>query len=267
MGLFGKKNEADGEDSNRLALFGGRSKSKSPAPPANPYAQPQAGGNPYAQAPAVSDPYGQAKAKAYSNPAAPPPSTSDSRYGGNKSSGYSDNKYGTSSSNEKFADGGDQYGAKSGGYSANRYGNQAGYGGDRHGTTPSSRYGVGGYGGLGGDSFVPQQDEEARSALFGGASERVQQREQPRGGYGAPPPPYDDGAQQGGGNGGSSQDYAPYQDRQLTAEEEEDADVTATKQQIRSLKREDVSSTRNALRAAQQAEEVGRDTLARYLAP
>ena len=40
-------------------------------------------------------------------------------------------------------------------------------------------------------------------------------------------------------------------------------DVKATKQQIRFMKREDVSSTRNALRIAERAEETGRDTLAR----
>lgn len=40
-------------------------------------------------------------------------------------------------------------------------------------------------------------------------------------------------------------------------------DVQATKQQIAAMKREDVSSTRNALRIAAQAEESGRATLAR----
>ena len=222
MGLFGKKNENDGEDSNRLALFGSRSKSKFPAPSSNPYAQPQAGGNPYAQAPAASDPYAQAKAKAYSNPAIPPSrGAGDTHHGDNKSSGY-ENTYGDNKPavNNNYE--------KSGGYGANKYGTQAGYGGDRYGTSNNpatqgqpSRYGTGGYGGLGGDSFASQQDDEARKALFGDASERVQQRQQGREGYGPPPPPYEDGAQQGG-YGGSSQDTTPYQDRQLTAEEEEE---------------------------------------------
>lgn len=39
--------------------------------------------------------------------------------------------------------------------------------------------------------------------------------------------------------------------------------MTATKQQIRSIKQSDVSSTRNALRIAAQAEETGMNTLAR----
>jgi hypothetical protein len=48
----------------------------------------------------------------------------------------------------------------------------------------------------------------------------------------------------------------------LTAEEGEE-DVAATKQQIRLMKQQGVSSTRNALRIAFQAEETGRATLAR----
>ena len=49
----------------------------------------------------------------------------------------------------------------------------------------------------------------------------------------------------------------------MTAEEEENEDVNATKDQIRFLKQQDVSSTRNALRIAAQAEETGRSTLER----
>lgn len=49
----------------------------------------------------------------------------------------------------------------------------------------------------------------------------------------------------------------------LTAEQEEDEDVEAVKQQIRFTKQESVASTRNALRVAAQAEESGRNTLAR----
>jgi hypothetical protein len=40
-------------------------------------------------------------------------------------------------------------------------------------------------------------------------------------------------------------------------------DIAATKDQIRDIKRQDVSATMNALRLANQAEETGRDTLAR----
>ena len=65
------------------------------------------------------------------------------------------------------------------------------------------------------------------------------------------------GAPGGYGNGPA------YGDRELTAEEQEEEDISATKNEIKFMKQQDVSSTRNALRLAQQAEETGRDTLAR----
>lgn len=49
----------------------------------------------------------------------------------------------------------------------------------------------------------------------------------------------------------------------MTAEEEEEEDIAATKQEIRFMKQQDVSATRNALQAAAMAEETGRGTLAR----
>jgi hypothetical protein len=94
--------------------------------------------------------------------------------------------------------------------------------------------------------------------LFGGAKERYAQKAalppcngQPGGGYEAE-------------SGAASSGFGAYgEQRELTAEEQEDEDIQATKQQIRFMKQEDVSSTRNALRIAQQAEETGRATLAR----
>jgi hypothetical protein len=85
-----------------------------------------------------------------------------------------------------------------------------------------------------------------------------------------PPPPYtvgtdpSSGASGGyGGYGGGNANTSTYQERQLTAEQEEEEDVQTTKQEIRFIKQGDVSSTRNALRVAAQAEEAGRNTLAR----
>ncbi|EED13470.1 plasma membrane SNARE protein (Sec9), putative [Talaromyces stipitatus ATCC 10500] len=239
MKKFGfKKSKDDGDDdSNRRALFGSRSRDKSP----NPQAQ---GSNPYAQNIPI-DPYTRAKINAGVAPA--PGGT------GPAGQGYSDVKH---------PDG--PVGNQQGGYAPNRYGNQGGYGADRYGggADNSSRPGggprPGGYGGLG--STDP--NEADRDALFGGARDRVQQN-----GPGGPPPPYSTGGPGAGGyggygeeNGGSS---AVYQERQLTAEEEEEEEVNAVKQEIRFIKQGDVSSTRNALRAAAQAEETGRNTLAR----
>ena len=271
MGLFGKKNDTgDGDDANRSALFGGRSK-KQPPQSGNPYAQqaPQSG-NPYAQAPQSANPYAQAppdpytaaKQKAYSNP--DPYSTGSNQHQGAQGGG---NRYGGDTKTPAYT--GTMAG---GGYANHRYGNQAGYGADRYGTgggqaqAGGSRYGAGGYGGLGGGSHTSEPDSAEKSALFGNAQERVHQKQQTPGGYGAPPP-YDNGSHSGayggppegssaGGYGGAG-GYQPgpkYDDRQLTAEEEEEEEVNATKQQIRFLKQEDVASTRNALRIAQQAE-------------
>ena len=268
---FGKKD--DGDDTNRLALFGSKSKSKSPASSSNPYAVPA--GVPV-------DPYTQAKMNAY----APKSSLSEKdgydqpKAGGNpygvENKGAADNRYGASNgSADRYGAGSGGYGGARGGYGADRYGAQGGYGGDRYGTTggaaPSqsgaSRYGAGGYGGLGGAGGYDDGADDNRDALFGGAKDRLKQKSDTNG----QPPPYDEPSQSGTqsnyGGSSSQQGYGGYgssqADRQLTAEEEEEEEILATKQKIRFMKQEDVASTRNALRIAQQAEETGRDTLAR----
>ena len=250
---IGKKKDGD-DDSNRRALFGGRSKDKSPAPSTN---------NPYANLPTQADAYNQAKARAgvpgyaqaQRGPSPAPPSSQQGGYGG-MNGGYPDEKKSNGYGDEKKSGG---YGGMNdpaprdgSGYGADRYGASSGYGADRYGAEASqntgSRYGPGGYGGLG---AAPVPDEN-RDALFGGAKERVQKQEQQQMGYGAPPP-YEESGQEGEYGGRSGSGYGAYGDRQLTAEEEEEEDVQATKQQIRFIKQEDVSSTRNALRMAAQA--------------
>ena len=265
LGLGKKKDDGD-EDKQRSALFGGRSKNKSPNPQTS---------NPYANLPTSSDAYNQAKAKAgvpgytQRGPSpAPPAAQQNGRQG--LGGGYPDEKRGGyGGMNGGYPDekktggyGGMTEGpARNGsGYGPDRYGTQSGYGADRYGGGTSqsesggSRYGSGGYGGLG--PAVNAMDEN-RDALFGGAKERVQKQANQQMGYGQPPPYEEEqsGAQSGGYGGGSS--YEAYGDRQLTAEEEEEEDVQATKQQIKFIKQEDVSSTRNALRIAAQAEETG----------
>lgn len=251
---FSKKSGDGDEDSSRLALFGSRSKSKSPAASSNPYAQPTA----------PPDAYTQAKIQ---TGVAPPPAGYGAPQPGPKSSYSGMNGDGAGSKQ------GNPYGEKNSisepksGYAPDRYGNQGGYGGDRFQSGgqsgSSSRYGPGGYGGLG--NTDPNDPGAAdRDALFGGARERVKDQ-QPQGG---PPPPYSQGTGMGGqvpvtDAVGLDTSYGAYQDRQLTAEEEEEEDVQAAKQEIRFMKQQDVSSTRNALRVAAQAEESGRGTLAR----
>ncbi|CAL5868117.1 uncharacterized protein PFLUO_LOCUS2341 [Penicillium psychrofluorescens] len=243
MGLFKKSPDGD-EESSRRALFSSRSKNKSPAPISNPIS------NPYAQ-PAPMDPYTKAKISAgvapppqpsqnagMSGPPGPQPNPTDKKYGG-----YAPNQYGNQ-----------------GGYGSNRFGDpSAGAGPATTAAAAPSRYGAGGYGGLGSSDPNDPAAAAQRNELFGGARDRVQQNPP---GPGAPPPYTDD---QSNTYGGGSNEYSmsTFQDRQLTAEEEEEAGIQDTKQEIRFVKQGDVASTRNALRAAQQAEETGRSTLAR----
>ncbi|KAI9770295.1 MAG: Protein transport protein S9 plasma membrane t-SNARE [Geoglossum simile] len=162
---------------------------------------------------------------------------------------------------------------REGGIPADRYGGDnpsgrgyGGYGTDRYGSAKpetGSRYGPGGYGGLGrNESYNSTTTDDNREALFAGANIPKQNSQLPpedaqsSGGYGA----------RSDGYGGESGGYGAYADRQLTAEEEEEEDITATKQEIRQMKRDDVSSTQRALAIAAQAEETGRNTLSRLAA-
>ncbi|KAJ6161096.1 hypothetical protein N7470_004492 [Penicillium chermesinum] len=242
MGLFKKSDKSDGDDdSNRRALFG-RSKTKSPQENTNPYAQP-----------IPTDSYTRAKQSIGMAP--PPPGGFNNGPSPSPGSGPhsipSDSKYS--------------------GYAPNTYGNQGGYGGDRFGSgsgstgagTPS-RYGAGGYGGLG-NADPNEPSDAARNELFGGARNRQQSGNNHPG---SAPPPYSPGQEGQEGQptyGGGSNEYsmATFEDRQLTAEELEEESIQATKQEMRHIKQGDISSTRNALRVAAQAEETGRQTLAR----
>ncbi|KAK2030881.1 hypothetical protein LX32DRAFT_302312 [Colletotrichum zoysiae] len=234
---FGKKGGDDGDDANRSALFG--RKSKSPASGnENPYAQAPAGNDPYAEDGnkfAGMTPYQQARAGAGvgapgglpggPRAGAPPPAAG----------GYGAEKYGAAS-----------------GYGANRYdNNQNAYGsGQRPGAPAAGTRGPGGYGGLG---RTNSNDTDAvRDELFSGAQGRQQQNRPQAGGYGqSAVPGQDDGY---GGYG------AP---RELTAEEQEAEEYRATKQQINEVRQESVQTVNRALQAAMQAEETGRATLAR----
>ena len=223
MKKFGLGKSKDGDDDNRRALFGSKSKSKNQE---NPYAQP-----------IPNDPYTRAKM----NAGVIPPTA-----GSNK--GPSDMKGAPDPSS---------------GFAPNHYGNQSGYGANRFGDGSASRYGPGGYGGLGPrDPNDTDTADANRDALFGGARDKFQEQQT------GPPPPYTAGTGSSDTPGGYGGGYdggntSTYQERQLTAEQEEEEDVQATKQELRFIKQGDVSSTRNALRVAAQAEEVGRDTLAR----
>ena len=311
---FGKKDDAAAaadDSSQRSALFGSRSKDKktSTNPSQNPYANIPQPSDAYnnAKARAGVPGYNQVQRGPSPNPpgggayGAPPPG--GDRYGGGGGGGggdrygvpppavpgkggYPDDKKGYGGMNGGAAGYQYQDDAKAGrgGYGADKYGAQGGYGGDRYGSSgrgggapeAPSKYGAGGYGGMGRAPSSSVDEEGGRDALFGGARDRVQKRTGQQMGYGggggggsqyggSQPPPYDEVGDEfnTGRDGPPEPEYEAYGDRQLTAEEEEEEDVTATKQQIRFIKQEDVSSTRNALRIAAQAEETGMNTLAR----
>jgi len=151
-------------------------------------------------------------------------------------------------------------GGGGGGYGPDKYAARGGYGGEQSGSNPygapqpSGAARSGGYGGLGRTASYEDAPDANRDQLFGGARERIEQRQQQM------PPEY---SYNNADQSGADTSYGAYGDRQLTAEEEEEEDISATKQEIRFMKQQDVASTRNALRIAAQAEETGRNTLAR----
>lgn len=262
MGKFSFKKGDNDDDSSRLALFGSRSKSKSPAPSSS--------SNPYAQAAIPPDPYTKAKMSAgiVASQDQGQPAVSDQRAGYRPGPGPQSNFNGLPGPGQQRpaygmdnSYGGGPPSQPRGGYGAEKFGNQNGYGAGGSGGNPyasvqqtSGTLRQGGYGGLG-PSSVPDNDPN-RDELFGGVRERLEQKQQPQPNG---PPDY----QYNGANSNEERSYGAYGDRQLTAEEEEEEDIQATKQEIRFMKQQDVASTRNALRVAAQAEEMGRNTLAR----
>ncbi len=275
MGKFSLKKGGGDDDSSRLALFGSRSKSKSPAPPSQ---------NPYAQA-VPPDPYTRAKMNAgvVPLPNGPQPEqdghqaglASQGTYGSmgqphprqnphGAGSGYGGPPQQSYGAPPPRGPGGDsKYGLSlGGGYGPEKFGNQNGYGAGRSGGKPYAGFAqtsgtprTGGYGGLGPTN--DQADDPDRDQLFGGARDRIEQKQQ-NSMSGPPGYQYNEGD-----NAGADRNYGAYGDRQLTAEEEEEEDIQAAKQDIRFTKQQTVSSSRNALQVAAQAEESGRNTLAR----
>ncbi|GAM83495.1 hypothetical protein ANO11243_014830 [Dothideomycetidae sp. 11243] len=234
-----KKDKEKGEDEKRSALFGGRSKStKGAAPDANPYAAVQ------------SDPYASRTPDPYASQSSQPPAYSSNGSSTQLRQDKSPNRYGGSSS----------------------YGQTSGYGSNPYGSTSSQQATLqpqrpGGYGGLGRSNSTETTSTDAgRAALFGDAPTRVQQRNPAASGSTGPSTAEQNFNSTYGGNDGESSfagGYGGYQDRELTAEEQEQEDVQASKNEIRFIKQQDVSSTRNARRIAEQAEATGRETLAR----
>lgn len=238
---MGKKEKEAEDKASRSSLFSrSKGKDKAAAPSANPYA-----------AQATPDPYGAKSASS----AAPP--AYDNR---TAPSGMSDKSPvppgGYGGSTPRFGGSGNY--AQQSGYGSNPYGSEQ---------PQASRYGAGGYGGLGRRaSQETVSTDVGRAALFGDAPQR-QQQQQLQANDAAQEPSSDNSYANSnnvpGGYGGSSSELYGQPDRYLTAEEQEEEDVKASKDEIKFIKQQDVSSTRNARRIAEQAEATGRETLAR----
>ncbi|KAL7942293.1 hypothetical protein V8C42DRAFT_331906, partial [Trichoderma barbatum] len=220
---FGKKSD-DGDDSNRNALFGSRKKNSTPAPSDNPYAN-QGASDPYAEQTKYANMGSYQPGP--NNGARPPPG----------------NNYGSHQ-------GGQPQQPAASGYGSDRYGSGGGYGSNRYDSGPNSNpsagaRGPGGYGGFGRD-----EPDNNRDALFGGAQQRLEQKQQSA----APNP-------QSGTSGGA---YGGYGDqREMTEEEQEEADYQAILTEKRQVQQDSVASVTRSVQMARQANEVGRATLAR----
>ncbi|KAF9572478.1 Protein transport protein S9 plasma membrane t-SNARE [Mortierella alpina] len=145
-------------------------------------------------------------------------------------------------------------GNSSGGYG----GNAGGYGGNSYGSNNSNggSYGQQGSGGYGG-SQRPGQSYGQQSQYGGQYNQQPQQQYGGQQGYGnnARPGQYGQPSQYGGQHQTYS-NYNQYGDQQhVVPGQETEQDVDRVAQQIRDTRQESVQSTRNALRALQEADE------------
>ncbi|KAI6779114.1 Protein transport protein-like protein [Emericellopsis cladophorae] len=258
---FGSKKGGDEDDGGRSSLFS--RKKSSPAPQSD---------NPYARQPSQADPYADpAKMTAYQKARAgldrpAGPQGGNGSYDGGPSGAprpQAQNAYSSSSSSPGPKSGGG-YGAPppQQGYGSDRYGSGGGYGGNRYEAPSQNQYnapaagarGPGGYGGLG--SVSNEEPDSNRDALFSGAQERAQ-RLPPQ--AHDPPPTYSQA-----GDAPAGGDYGGYgEQRELTAEEQEEQEYQAILAEKRKVQQESAGSVNRSLLVAQQATEVGQATLAR----
>ncbi len=239
---FGKKGGDDGDDASRNVLFGSRKKGSTGAAQSdNPYAQQGAQGaaDPYADSAKYANvtPFQQARSQVGGGAPGGAPGTGQQDPSGRAGGygGYSSDKYGSG-----------------GGYGSNRYENNVGA--DRYGVSTAGARGPGGYGGFGRND--KDEQDSNRDALLGDAQERYAQRQQPSGTSG--------GNDQGNGPTGSQDNYGGYGDqRELTAEEQDEAETQAILAEKRQVQQDSSASVSRSVQMARQANEVGRATLAR----
>ncbi|POR35401.1 Protein transport protein SEC9 [Tolypocladium paradoxum] len=254
---FGKKGD-DGDDASRNALFG--RKKASPAPQSdNPYAQ-QGANDPYADSAKYANvtPYQQARAGLGSSqrpPGGQPPAGAGPGPGPGVGPGPGPGAGAAGAGGRPVAAyGPGSHAPPSNGYGADRYGSGGGYGSNRYNSPAAGARGPGGYGGFG--RANDNAPDENRDALFSGAQERLAQK-QASPAAPAPGGSYDESGTAGGSYGGYGEQ------RELTAEEQEEAEYQAILSEKRQVQQESASSVSRSVQMARQANEVGQATLAR----
>ena len=231
---------------------------RSNVPPMNDaYARPS-NTNPYATSAGVNDPYAPKSQSSLTQP----PTSSFSSLTLNSEGGNRPPSYRSSPAPDYGHGSGSRY------HDQGSYGQSHGYGSsDPYGSgqqqQQQSRYGLSGYGGFGGRRASEETitTDAGRQELFGDAAQRAKQNASQASGPAAQQGEDHSYANAGGYSSGGYGGYG--EDRELTAEEQEEQDIQGTKDQIRDIKRSDVATTRNALTIAAQIEQTGRDTLAR----
>ncbi|KAG6028966.1 hypothetical protein E4U41_000521 [Claviceps citrina] len=234
---FGKKAD-DGEDVNRNALFGRKKQSQTQSD--NPYAQ-HGGNDPYADTAKYANvtPYQQARAGTGHDQQQRVSSVSSNSQDG-PIGGYGPGGRAPSLGRS------DSGGSAPPAYGSDRYGSGGGYGSNRYNSPAGGHRGPGGYGGFG---RANNDADENRDALFSGAQERQAER-QAVPSYGQPGP--------------QNESYGGYgEHRQMTEEEQEEAETQGILAQKRQIQQESSSSVSRSVQMARQANEIGQATLAR----
>lgn len=109
----------------------------------------------------------------------------------------------------------------------------------------------------------PQQSSRPPTGARGYSNESIDPNRNAL--FGNRPPPQVDayGRSQGAYGGGAPNEPDRFDEYQQQAQDDDEGDVEAIKQEIRFTKQESLSSTRNAIRIASEAEETGRNSLTR----
>jgi len=247
---FGKKDKSAGgdDDANRSALFGKKSAS-GPAPTENPYAQAGPSNDPYTDSQKYVSPYQQAR----NNLGPPAQGPGPQGRPGGLPSGPGVRRQDSGSSTATAPPPYSNASPASGGYSNEKYGAPSGYGGNKYASSgaPSGAQAQrpGGYGGFGRTDSNGTDDN--RDALFSGAQQRQQQQRvsNNNNAYAA-----NSGAGKYGGYG---------EDRELTAQEQEDREADDIKDEIRDIRQQSKNTVMNSEAITNQILENASATYAR----